>query len=96
MEYIIEPVVTEKANRLSENGNKYTFRVSPDANKYEIKSLVEKLYDVKVTDVNTMVQRGKNKRRYTKTAIVKGKTPTWKKAIVTLAEGQTIDFYSNI
>lgn len=96
MEYIIEPVVTEKANRLTENENKYTFRVSPEANKYEIKDQVEKMYGVKVTDVNTMVQRGKNKRRYTKTAIVKGKTPSWKKAVITLAPGQTIDFYSNI
>lgn len=96
MELIIKPVVTEKANRLSEDGGRYTFRVSPEANKYEIKDTVEKLYGVKVKDVNTMVMRGKNKRRYTKTAIVKGKTASWKKAIVTLAPGETIDFYSNI
>lgn len=96
MEFIIKPVVTEKANRLTEEENKYTFRVSPEANKYEIKDSIEKLYGVKVKDVNTMVQRGKNKRRYTKTAIVKGKTASWKKAVVTLADGETIDFYSNI
>lgn len=96
MEFILEPVVTEKANRLSEEGNRYTFRVSPQANKFQIKDTVEKLYGVKVLDVNTMVQRGKNKRRYTKTAIVRGTTPQWKKAIVTLAEGSTIDLYSNI
>lgn len=96
MEFIIEPVVTEKANRLTETGNRYTFRVSPEANKFQIQDLVEKLYGVKVVDVNTSIVRGKNKRRYTKTAIVKGKTPSWKKAVVTLAEGATIDLYSNI
>lgn len=96
MEFRIQPVVTEKANRLTEKESRYTFRVSPEANKYQIKALVEDLYGVKVADVNTMVVRGKNKRRYTKTCVVKGKTPHWKKAIVTLADGGTIDFYSNI
>ena len=96
MEFILEPVVTEKANRLSEDGKRYTFRVSADANKYQIKDAVEKLYGVKVQDVNTMVVRGKNKKRYTKTAIVRGRTAGWKKAVVTLADGSTIDFYSNI
>lgn len=96
MEFIIEPVVTEKANRLTEEGGRYTFRVAPEANKFQIKDLVEKLYGVKVKDVNTMIVRGKNKRRYTKTAIVKGKTASWKKAVVTLVPGESIDFYSNI
>ena len=96
MEFILEPVVTEKANRLTEELGCYTFRVSPEANKYQIKDAVEKLYGVKVDDVNTMVVRGKNKRRYTKTAIVRGRTSGWKKAIVKLAEGDSIDFYSNI
>lgn len=96
MEFILKPVVTEKANRLTEKSGSYTFRVSPDANKYQIKEAVEKLYDVKVKDVNTMIVRGKNKKRYTKTAIVKGKTSSWKKAIVTLQDGGTIDLYSNI
>ena len=96
MEFIIEPVVTEKANRLTEEGNRYTFRVSSEANKYQIKDTIEKLYGVKVKDVNTMVVRGKNKRRYTKTGVVKGRTPSWKKAVVTLADGATIDFYSNL
>lgn len=96
MEFILEPVVTEKANRLTEQLSSYTFRVSPEANKYQIKDAVEKLYGVKVKDVNTMVVRGKNKKRYTKTAIVRGRTASWKKAIVTLADGGSIDFYSNI
>lgn len=96
MEFILEPVVTEKANRLSEEGNRYTFRVSPDADKYQIKKEVKKLYGVNVKAVNTMIVRGKNKKRYTKTAIVRGRTAAWKKAIVTLSQGDSIDFYSNI
>jgi large subunit ribosomal protein L23 len=92
----IIPVVTEKANSISEKGNRYTFKVSPDANKFQIKDAIEKLYDVNVIDVSTMNYGGKNKQRYTKSGIIKGKTVAFKKAIVTVAEGQTIDFYSNL
>jgi len=92
----IIPVVTEKANAIIEKGNRYTFKVSPDANKFQIKDAVEKLYDVKVVDVSTMNYGGKAKQRYTKSGIIKGKMAAFKKAVVTLAEGQTIDFYSNI
>jgi len=92
----IIPVVTEKANALSENGGRYTFRVSPDANKAQIKDAIEKLYDVKVVDLSTMNYGGKLKQRYTKAGLIRGKKAAFKKAIVTLAEGQTIDFYSNI
>lgn len=93
---MIEPIVTEKATRLTEKLNRYTFRVSPDANKYQIQDLVEKLYGVKVVAVNTAVVRGKNKSRYTKSGLLKGKTASYKKAIITVADGETIDFYSNI
>lgn len=93
---MIEPIVTEKATRLTEKLNRYTFRVSPDANKFQICSLVEKLYGVKVVAVNTAVVRGKNKSRYTKSGLLKGKTSSYKKAIITVADGETIDFYSNI
>ena len=93
---MIKPIVTEKATALSEKLNRYTFCVSPDANKYQIKNLVEELYGVKVTSVNTMNYEGKRKQRYTKAGIIRGKKPSFKKAIVTLAEGETIDFYSNI
>ena len=93
---MIKPIVTEKATALSEKLNRYTFCVSPDANKYQIKSLVEELYGVKVTSVNTMNYEGKRKQRYTKAGLIRGKKPSFKKAIVTLAEGETIDFYSNI
>ncbi len=92
----IIPVVTEKANSISEKGNRYTFKVSPDANKFQIKDAIEKLYDVNVIDVSTMNYGGKNKQRYTKSGIIKGKTVPFKKAVVTVAEGQTIDFHSNL
>lgn len=93
---MIEPIVTEKATRLTEKLNRYTFRVSPDANKFQIQDLVEKLYGVKVVAVNTAVVRGKNKSRYTKSGLLKGKTSSYKKAIITVADGETIDFFSNI
>ncbi|MCM1503693.1 MAG: 50S ribosomal protein L23 [Muribaculum sp.] len=96
MELEITPIVTEKATMLTEKLNRYTFRVSPDANKYQIKDLVEKLYGVHVVKVNTMIVRGKNKSRYTRTGIIKGSTSDYKKAIVSLKDGETIDFYSNI
>ena len=92
----IIPVVTEKANAISEAGNRYSFKVSPDANKFQIKDAVEKLYDVKVVGVSTMNYDGKKKQRYTRSGLLRGKVAAFKKAVVTLAEGQTIDFYSNI
>lgn len=96
MDISLQPIVTEKANRLSEKLGHYTFRVSPEANKHQIKMLVEKLYGVKVVNVNTAIQRSKNKQRWTKSGLQRGSTPAYKKAFVTLAEGQSIDFYSNI
>ncbi|MDE6929016.1 MAG: 50S ribosomal protein L23 [Muribaculaceae bacterium] len=96
MDIMIKPIVTEKATKLTEKLNRYTFCVSPEANKYQIKALVEQLYGVKVVRVNTAVVRGKNKSRWTKSGLLRGNTSRWKKAFITLAEGQTIDFYSNI
>lgn len=96
MEISIKPIVTEKASLLTEKLGRYTFSVSPEANKYQIKDLVEKLYGVKVTRVNTINVRSKNKSRWTKSGLLRGKTAAWKKAIVDLADGQNIDFYSNI
>ena len=93
---MIKPVVTEKANALTEKLNRYTFQVTPSANKYQIKSLVESLYGVKVVAVNTMNYDGKRKSRYTKSGMLNGKVAAFKKAVVTLAEGETINFYSNI
>ena len=97
MVIIIKPIVTEKQTAITEKfPNRYGFRVSPDANKLEIKKAVEVLYGVHVADVNTMNYSGKNKSRYTKSGLIQGKTSAFKKAIVTLNEGETIDFFRNI
>ena len=79
-----------------EDFNRYGFVVAKDANKLQIKQAVEELYDVKVAEVNTMRYAGKRKQRYTKSGVTVGKTSSFKKAVVTLAEGEVIDFYSNI
>ena len=97
MGIIIKPIVTEKQTAITEKfPNRYGFRVSPDANKLEIKKAVEDMYGVNVESVNTMNYAGKKKSRYTKSGIINGKTSAFKKAIVTLKEGETIDFFSNI
>lgn len=96
MAYIIKPLVTEKMTRITEKENKYGFVVRPAASKMQIKSEVEELYNVTVVSVNTMRYAGKNKSRYTKAGLLLGRTNAFKKAIVTLKEGDTIDFYSNI
>ncbi len=96
MAYIIKPLVTEEMTSLSEKQNKFGFIVRPDANKLQIKAEVEALYNVTVTAVNTMNYAGKNKSRYTKAGLVRGRSNAFKKAVVTLKEGDTIDFYSNI
>ncbi len=81
---------------LGEDFNRYGFVVAKDANKLQIKQAVEELYDVKVADVNTMRYAGKRKQRHTKSGVSVGHTSSYKKAVVTLAEGEVIDFYSNI
>ena len=96
MGIIVKPLVTEKMTAISEKSNRFGFIVRPEANKIEIKNAVEALYNVTVVDVNTIRYSGKNKTRYTKAGIVRGRTNAYKKAIVTLKEGDTIDFYSNI
>ncbi len=96
MEISIKPIITEKSSLITVKLGRYTFSVSPAASKYQLKDLIEKLYGVKVTRVNTINVRSKNKSRWTKSGLLRGKTAAWKKAIVDLAEGQNIDFYSNI
>ena len=97
MGIIIKSIVTEKQTAITDKfPNRYGFRVSPDANKLEIKKAVEEMYGVTVESVNTMNYAGKKKSRYTKSGIINGKTSAFKKAIVTLKEGETIDFFSNI
>jgi large subunit ribosomal protein L23 len=93
---LIKPILSEKANGQQEKLRRYAFRVSKDANKLEIQKAVETFYGVTVTKVNTVVVPGKNKTRYTKAGLVKGRKPSFKKAMVTVAEGETIDMYSNI
>jgi large subunit ribosomal protein L23 len=95
MSILIKPLVTEKISDLNEKG-KYGFIVEKKANKVEIKKAVEKMYGVNVESVNTMRYSGKQKTRYTKTQIISGRTASFKKAIVTVAEGEIIDFYSGI
>ncbi|MDF1559461.1 MAG: 50S ribosomal protein L23 [Bacteroidales bacterium] len=96
MEILIKPIVTEKMTSQGEKFNRYGFLVARKANKLEIKRAVEDLYGVNVESVNTINIAGKNKTRYTKSGIMKGRTAATKKAVVTLAKGETIDFYSNI
>ena len=86
---INKALLTEKGTRLSEEENKYIFSVNPKANKAEIKKAVEEFFKVKVIAVNTMNRQGKKKRQRTASA---GKTAAWKRAVVTLAEGNQIDF----
>ncbi len=96
MNVIIKPIVTEKMTRMTEKFNRVGFIVEKTANKIEIKKAVEKMYGVKVLRVNTINQPGKRKSRYTKAGLIEGRTSAVKKALVTLAKGDTIDFYSNI
>ncbi|HPD96372.1 MAG: 50S ribosomal protein L23 [Bacteroidales bacterium] len=96
MDILIKPVVTEKMERLTNKVNQFAFIVDRRANKLQIKKAVEDLYNVTVASVNTMRYAGKVKTRYTRTGYVAGRTSNYKKAIITLKEGETIDFYSNI
>jgi len=85
---IKKPLLTEKSSRMSERENKYSFRVAKSANKIEIRKAVEELFNVKVTSVNTVMMRGKKKRVRHRL----GKTPDWKKAVVSLIQSDKIDF----
>ena len=96
MNIIIKPIITEKMTGLGTKLNRFGFIVHKSANKLQIKKAVEEIYDVEVFSVNTMNYSGKVKSRFTKSGSISGRTKSYKKAIVTLAEGETIDFYSNI
>ena len=91
---IKRPIVTEKANEQGEKFNRYMFACDRRANKLEIKKAVEDFYGVTVENVNTAVMPGKFKSRFTKAGLLSGKSSAYKKAIVTLAEGDTIDLYA--
>lgn len=96
MDILIKPVITEKATADSELNNRYTFLVAVTANKIQIKQAVENNYGVKVEAVRVMNYAPKRSTKYTKNGIQLSKTNRIKKAVVSLSEGETIDFYSNI
>lgn len=96
MSVLVKPLITEKMSELSEKRNQYGFIVNRKANKVEIRKAVESQYNVTVTSVNTMIYAGKSKTRYTKTGILDGRTNHFKKAMITVADGDVIDFYANI
>ena len=97
MGFILRPLVTEKMTKITDKRpNRFGFIVKPEANKLQIKEEVERMYNVTVVDVNTLLFSGKRSQRYTRAGLVRGQKSAFKKAIVTLKEGDTIDFYSNI
>ena len=96
MEILRKPLLTEKVAQLTEKLNRYAFIVDPRANKIQIKTAIEAMYGVNITAVNTMKYVGKLKTRNTKAGPVSGRSATVKKAIITLKDGETIDFYNSI
>ena len=95
-EILIKPILTEKANGQQEKLRRYAFKVDRRANKLEIKSAIEQFYGVNVLEVNTLVVPGKNKTRSTKAGIISGIKSGYNKALVTVAEGETIDLYATL
>ncbi len=93
---LIKPIISEKADSLSEKHQQYSFVVDRKANKIQIRKAVEELYKVSVSAVNTMVIPGKSKKRFTRTGVQSGATSAYKKAVVTLKEGEQIDFYGEV
>lgn len=93
---LVKPVVTEKSTSLQENIQQYVFVVEKTANKIEIKKAIEKMYGVTVESVNTVIMPSKSQMKYTKSGILEGKKNAYKKAFVTLSDGEEIDFYANI
>ncbi|RMF32087.1 MAG: 50S ribosomal protein L23 [Bacteroidetes bacterium] len=93
---LIKPIISEKAEQLSDRQNQYSFVVNRKANKVEIRKAVEQFYNVNVQSVNTMIVPGKNKSRTTRSGMLRGRVPGYKKAVVTLAPGEEIDFYGEV
>ncbi len=96
MNIIIKPIITEKVTKEGERSNRYGFVVDRKANKVQIKQAVEAAYGVNIVNVNTMNVRPDRSTKYTKSGLINGKTNSYKKAIVQVQEGETIDFYNNI
>jgi large subunit ribosomal protein L23 len=93
---LVKPLVTEKSNKLTDSSRTYAFKVDRKANKLEVKKAIQEFYGVTVTEVNTVVVPGKAKTKFTKAGFISGRKPAYKKAYVKVAEGETIDLYSNI
>ncbi|WP_235296794.1 50S ribosomal protein L23 [Portibacter marinus] len=93
---LIKPIISEKAEMLSETTNQYSFIVNQKANKVEVKKAVEEMYSVHVASVNTMIMPAKARNRNTRSGLIKGRVSSFKKAIITLADGEEIDFYGDI
>ncbi|MDR2026897.1 MAG: 50S ribosomal protein L23 [Prevotellaceae bacterium] len=96
MEILFKPIVTEKMAHQGDKLNRYGIVVDRKADKLQIKKAVEDFYGVNVKAINTMNYKGKRKSRFTKAGMLKGRTNHFKKAIITLNEGERIDFYKNI
>ncbi len=93
---LIKPLVTEKMTELMERENKYGFVVDYNTNKIEIAKAIEKKFEVNVISVNTIRYKGKTKTQFTKKGRFTGKTPRFKKAIITIKEGQTLDLFEEV
>lgn len=93
---LLQPILTEKILRAQETNRQYAFKVLRNSNKIEIKHAVETKFNVGVDQVRTVVVKGKSKRMNTKRGLTTGKRATWKKAIVTLHEGDSIDFFEGL
>jgi large subunit ribosomal protein L23 len=96
MDILKKPVITEKQTKATDTLGTYGFIVDKKANKIEIKKAIEKIYGVNVTDVRTLIVPAKEKNRYTKAGILSGRRGSYKKAIVKVADGETIDFFSEL
>jgi large subunit ribosomal protein L23 len=96
MAILVKPLITEKMSLLSESKRQYGFRVALEAKKPAIKAEIERMYNVEVDKIRTLVVAGKRKSRFTKSGVSNGKSSNYKKAIVSLKDGKSIDFYENI
>ncbi|MEJ6662472.1 MAG: large subunit ribosomal protein L23 [Bacteroidia bacterium] len=96
MAILVKPLITEKMSLLSESKGQYGFRVALEAKKPAIKAEIERMYNVEVDKIRTLVVAGKRKSRFTKSGVSNGKSSNYKKAIVSLKDGKSIDFYENI
>lgn len=93
---LVKPLVTEKTAKLTEKQNKFSFVVNKKSNKIEIKKAIEAMYGVTVTDVNTVIMPTKKRSRFTKRGVIEGRARSVKKAYITIADNDTIDFYAEI